>query len=572
MGEEEVWQPIPEDWLTPSKAQASSRTPSRAVNGKGKGKGKETPRIKTGLESDTEESELSELSGDDEEGMIRVAPVLSKKAERDAPSSELSADPDQADSGVVRVSSRQSTPLSDLEGEEAEATEERVGEQPTEEDRAAVANEPMSDVLVSALPQAPRRSLTPREASAEASGEKGGPVNGEVAKPIEDNSKLDEQMDVDESFDNPVDDAVPANGDETAVEASNNGVHNEADSVVVPALIQDDKIDESAANGEAEGKSAEPDEQDAEAASAVHGKAVPVTLPVESMEAEPKTEPEPPKEAPEEEEEEITDEVLLAAKKALNPGYLEWECVSSPGGDTRQGLEKLTRLGLQVCATRWDWENWPEQFAGSRHLDEKAFYTHIVENIRPAVLVELRDKEIQRGKEEAVRNRKRSSRIAMRELEKEEAAKMEEVRRDLEARMQKVRDEEAREAAVEADKLAKEREREDRLKDREERLKQREEAIAQRAIDEIRAKEEAERAREERAQKRLNGESTTGSRSGTPNGKVPMGKGKERSVETPASDREQAEEPEEDEEPWELACEVCKKHGWNVVSSIHNVS
>ena len=156
----------------------------------------------------------------------------------------------------------------------------------------------------------------------------------------------------------------------------------------------------------------------------------------------------------------------------------------------------------------------------------------------------------------------------MRELEKEEAAKMEEVRRDLEARMQKVRDEEAREAAVEAERMAKEREREDRLKDREERLKQREEAVAQRAIEEIRAKEEAERAREIRAQKRLAGESAAGSRSGTPNGTPNKGKGKGTDAEAPVSENEEDGAAEEEEEPWELACEVCNQHGWNVVSGL----
>ena len=135
---------------------------------------------------------------------------------------------------------------------------------------------------------------------------------------------------------------------------------------------------------------------------------------------------------------------------------------------------------------------------------------------------------------------------------------MEVVRRDLEVRMQKVRDDEAKEAAIEADKMAKEKEREDRLKDREERLKQREDAIAQRAIEETRAKEEAEKAREFRAQKRLVGESATASGTSTPTGKA----GKSKSS---AAKAEQSEE-EEEEEDWELACEVCKQHGWNVVS------
>ncbi|KAH8090830.1 hypothetical protein HD553DRAFT_17843 [Filobasidium floriforme] len=556
---EEVWQPIPEEWLTPSKTRGSAsnqKTPSRLVNeknqGKGKGKEKEKPKIKTGLESDSD-SELSELSDEEEEKaeVVQAAPISTR-----ATSSDLSPDPDQEDEGVHKGASRQSTPLSEPEaepegGSRVDGPAEQNMDKPETPKDMGQADEPMEGVEAE---QSTRRSVTPIKISDESTGEKVASPEIEMAPPTgktDEHELADEKMEVDEKAGDAVDVTAPMNTAETGETASSGEGQQQAegDKTLPPKGDVTDGADAIAQEGPAqvEEEPLKQTDREAEGSSKKEDQAGTGLIPDDVNAAEQEAEPEAMKEeVVEEEEEEITDEVMLAARKALNPGFLEWEC---------------------VCATRWDWENWPEQFAGSRHPDEKAFYAHLVENTRPAVLVHLREKEIQRAKEEAVRNRKRSSRIAMRELEKEEAAKMEEVRRDLERRMQKVRDEEAKEAAAEADRLAKEREREDRLKDREERLKQREEAIAQRAIEEIRAKEEAERAREIRAQKRLAGESAaTESRSGTPEGKASKGKGKKtepQALATEEADNDDEEE-EEDEEPWELACEICKQHGWNV--------
>lgn len=181
------------------------------------------------------------------------------------------------------------------------------------------------------------------------------------------------------------------------------------------------------------------------------------------------------------------------------------------------------------------------------------------------LIIVSQDKEIQWAKDEAIRNRKRSSRIAMKELEREEAQKAEEARRELETRMQKVRDEEERLAQIQDEKLEREREREDRIKEREERIKQREEAIMQKAMDESKAREEAERARENRLQRRLLGESQPPSeRSTTPHSSraVSIAQKRKRSPEP------ESEAPAAEEENWELACEICKEHGWNMVSSV----
>jgi hypothetical protein len=101
---------------------------------------------------------------------------------------------------------------------------------------------------------------------------------------------------------------------------------------------------------------------------------------------------------------------------------------------------------------------------------------------------------VRRAKEDAVRNRKRSSRLIMNELEREARRKEEETARLMEERMQRVRDEEARQQAEEADRINKEREREDRLREREERMREREERLRYKELEEFRPKMEVHRS------------------------------------------------------------------------------
>jgi hypothetical protein len=71
-------------------------------------------------------------------------------------------------------------------------------------------------------------------------------------------------------------------------------------------------------------------DQEAEGSSKKEDQAGTGSVPDDVNAAEQKAEPEVMKEeGVEQEEEEITDEVMLAARKALNPGFLEWECVSA---------------------------------------------------------------------------------------------------------------------------------------------------------------------------------------------------------------------------------------------------
>lgn len=149
-------------------------------------------------------------------------------------------------------------------------------------------------------------------------------------------------------------------------------------------------------------------------------------------------------------------------------------------------------------------------------------------------------KEQERLKQLAVNNRKRSSRIATRELEREEIVTRQRAQRDVEERMTAQQKEERRIAREQEEALARERAREDRLREREERAAAREEAAARKLIEEqeqAQREEKREEALKERAEKKRKRDASGG-------------------VSKSAGDAG---------ERWELACEVCRKTGWNIV-------
>jgi flagellar biosynthesis GTPase FlhF len=199
---------------------------------------------------------------------------------------------------------------------------------------------------------------------------------------------------------------------------------------------------------------------------------------------------------------------------------------------------------FQVCVTLYDWRTFPEQFAKSRDLDEKALYQLLTKQVGPTIIAALVEKAQELARQEAVLNRKRSSRIATIQLSKEEAIRAETAQREMEERMERQRYEETRHEREAAALARAEQARDDRLREREERALAREEAILARARDESEKAEKAERDRQERARRREEGFTVvtptpiTGEASGGGNGSQ--------------ADR------------WELNCEVCKKTGWNV--------
>lgn len=237
--------------------------------------------------------------------------------------------------------------------------------------------------------------------------------------------------------------------------------------------------------------------------------------------------------AREEEEDEEQDEVKLAAKKAndLPQGFVEWEAVSGPG------LQRGTP-NAQVCVTLYDWRTFPEQFANSRDADERALYEMLHEEVGPTIIEQLIAKEQERIKQQAVMNRKRSSRIATKELEKEELQRRLDAEREMEQRMTSQRLQEKRIAKEEAEAAAREKAREDRLREREERAQAREEAILWKEKEKERELQMQKDERERRKRRRLEGHSASGTSTPTAAGS---------------------------QERWELACEICKLQGWNIV-------
>ncbi|KAI8344927.1 hypothetical protein BD560DRAFT_485011 [Blakeslea trispora] len=70
-----------------------------------------------------------------------------------------------------------------------------------------------------------------------------------------------------------------------------------------------------------------------------------------------------------------------------------------------------------ICRTKEDWEAIPQKYANSKHVDEKQFYSLLTQDLVPKIVPALEEREKELEKQEAIANRKRSSRIMIRELE-----------------------------------------------------------------------------------------------------------------------------------------------------------
>ncbi|BEI82391.1 hypothetical protein CcaverHIS002_0302590 [Cutaneotrichosporon cavernicola] len=245
-----------------------------------------------------------------------------------------------------------------------------------------------------------------------------------------------------------------------------------------------------------------------------------------------------------------TDEVKLAVKEAAEvpDGFIEWEA---------------------VCVTLYDWKTWPEQFAKSRDPDEKALYKLLANDVAPQIIevltvsmlgLSVTDnliKEQERLKQEAINNRKRSSRIATRELAREEELRRDQAQREMEERMERVRQEQAAKEKAEAEHLAREQRREARLREREERLANRDAAIHARVEAETLERERAERRRERRKRRRDGEEVESSSDDGTASRPATRAQTPSRSAASSVKDGSNGQS-------WEMKCEVCKLHGWNL--------
>ena len=150
--------------------------------------------------------------------------------------------------------------------------------------------------------------------------------------------------------------------------------------------------------------------------------------------------------------------------------------LSAPSDEEPEWVEFET-----ICITRPEWEAFAEQFAQSKHPDERALHRYVHDAVLPRVVEAIAEEERKRALELALSNRKRSSRLAMKESEREERE------REL-AQLEEQRQRE-REAAA-AERARREREqaefeakhsREMRLREREERIMMRERSMLERA-------------------------------------------------------------------------------------------
>ncbi|KAF9382156.1 hypothetical protein CPB97_007324 [Podila verticillata] len=158
-----------------------------------------------------------------------------------------------------------------------------------------------------------------------------------------------------------------------------------------------------------------------------------------------------------------------------------------------------------VCITRQEWEEFATTFKRSKHPDEKALHSFINNDILPKVLEDIREKEKEREKLEAVANRKRSSRIVIRELELQEKARLNAIRQQEIQEAAEQRRLEIRERRAEKERQQQQQIREDRLKEREQRLKDRENAIWEREEKKKQQQAKIAKERENRKKKRLEG-------------------------------------------------------------------
>lgn len=164
-------------------------------------------------------------------------------------------------------------------------------------------------------------------------------------------------------------------------------------------------------------------------------------------------------------------------------------CVPLCGRRPLVGLDAdACRPLLQVCVCRYDWETFPERFANATNIDEVNFYEYLIDVVQPQVTAvfrvrsalsllfgrqqadirstALKEAEATKKLEEAIRNRKRSSRIQLLESQKDEQERLEAARRATEARLDRVRKEEAQKKLEEDAQRASEQARVDRLRER----------------------------------------------------------------------------------------------------------
>ncbi|KAH8117756.1 hypothetical protein DFH11DRAFT_1723784 [Phellopilus nigrolimitatus] len=140
---------------------------------------------------------------------------------------------------------------------------------------------------------------------------------------------------------------------------------------------------------------------------------------------------------------------------------------NAPNDDDALPLEYWPPSDFIEWETEWEWI--AHQFEKSTHYLERALHKLLINEFVPLVTESLREVERQRLREEALMNRKRSSRIAVKETEKESARAAAVKQAEDDEKMARMRRLEARTRKEEEEKLRREQAREQRRREREER-------------------------------------------------------------------------------------------------------
>ncbi|THH11024.1 hypothetical protein EW145_g930 [Phellinidium pouzarii] len=198
-----------------------------------------------------------------------------------------------------------------------------------------------------------------------------------------------------------------------------------------------------------------------------------------------------------------------------------------------------------ICVSLQEWETIAQQFEKATHYLEKALNKLLTQEIVPFVIESLREVESNRAKEEALMNRKRSSRIAVKETEKEIARLAAAKQMEEAEKMARMRRLEARTRKEEEERLKREQGREQRRKEREER-----ELLRRQRIEQTSAKTEVD--------------ASTDDLSTAPTGpdNIPMESIKVSKFSRRNSPRGHSEQKASGDD-WELDCEVCGAKGIN---------
>ncbi|ORZ16229.1 hypothetical protein BCR42DRAFT_451200 [Absidia repens] len=147
-----------------------------------------------------------------------------------------------------------------------------------------------------------------------------------------------------------------------------------------------------------------------------------------------------------------------------------------------------------VCMTVDEWQQFPQKYGKSKHIQDQQFHQLLIDDVLPKVIPVIEEHEKNRKKQEALAYRKRSSRILVRELEALEHHQA--VSNDLSSPEKTLSRSEQRRLQKEAD------EKERQVKAREERILERERKLFAKAQAEERAAEKARLDRERRLQRR----------------------------------------------------------------------